>query len=96
MKDSGTVEIDPASYDRKVEWPAERKRGPRPRGPYAYKRKTLSTRITAETRKRLDMAAEASGRSLSQEIELRLEQSFLIDRLGIEIGDFDVTPEKVG
>ena len=50
--------------------------GPRPRGPFEDKRKTLTTRITDRTRKRLDKAAQATGRSLSQEIEFRLEQSF--------------------
>ncbi len=40
------------------------------------KRKTLSTRITSDLRDRLDKSADESGRSLSQEIEFRLEQSF--------------------
>ena len=52
------------------------KRGPRPRGPYEHKRKTLTTRITEDTRKRLEQEADARGRSLSQEIELRLDRSF--------------------
>ena len=55
------------------------KRGPRPRGPYVDKRRTLTTRITNETRERLDAAAKATDRSLSQEIEFRLEHSFLQD-----------------
>ena len=55
------------------------KRGPRPRGPYADKRKTLTTRITNKTRESLDAAAKATDRSLSQEIEFRLERSFLQD-----------------
>ncbi len=55
------------------------KRGPRPRGPYADKRKTLTTRITNKTRENLDAAAKATDRSLSQEIEFRLERSFLQD-----------------
>jgi hypothetical protein len=38
-------------------------------------RKTTSTRITPEVRARLDEAAISSGRSLAQEIEIRLEQS---------------------
>jgi hypothetical protein len=50
--------------------------GPRPRGPFEDKRATLTTRITEETRKKLDKAASANGNSLSQEIESRLEQSF--------------------
>ncbi len=60
---------------RRTKEPAKRP-GPRPRGPYADKRRTLTTRITDRTRKRLDKAAQATGRSLSQEIEFRLEQSF--------------------
>ncbi len=52
------------------------KPGPKPRGPFADKRRTLTTRITDRTRQRLDDAAAATDRSLSQEIELRLERSF--------------------
>ncbi len=40
------------------------------------RRKTTSTRITPETRARLEEGAAQSGRSLAQEIEFRLEQSF--------------------
>lgn len=40
------------------------------------RRKTFTTRITAKTRALLEQAAAESGRSLSQEIELRLEKSF--------------------
>jgi len=50
--------------------------GRQPLGPFAGKHKTFTTRITPETRARLDAAAAESGRSLSQEIELRLERSF--------------------
>jgi hypothetical protein len=39
-------------------------------------RVAILSRTTLEMRKRLDDAAAASGRSLAQEIELRLEQSF--------------------
>ena len=55
---------------------SNRPTGRPPRGEYADKRKTLTTRITAKLRKQLEQAAEKSGRSLSQEIEFRLEQSF--------------------
>ena len=47
-----------------------------PKGEFHDKRKTLSTRITAGLRDQLEEAATESGRSLSQEIELRLMQSF--------------------
>jgi|2_EtaG_2_1085320.scaffolds.fasta_scaffold05120_5 hypothetical protein len=47
--------------------------GKTPSGP---KRKTISTRITKETRNALEDACVITGRSLSQEIELRLVQSF--------------------
>ena len=40
------------------------------------RRKTTSTRITPETRAQLEAASAHSGRSLAQEIEFRLEQSF--------------------
>ncbi len=52
------------------------KPGPKPRGPFADKRRTLTTRITDRTRQRLEDAAAATDRSLSQEIEMRLERSF--------------------
>src|SRR5262245_50912099 len=41
------------------------------------KRFALGLRVTEERRRALDEAAAKSGRSISQEIELRLEQSFL-------------------
>ncbi len=56
-----------------------KKRGPRPQGPFEDKRRTLSTRITDETRTKLEGAREATGRSLSQEIEFRLDASFRDD-----------------
>lgn len=45
------------------------------------KRSTLSVRLTPEGRARLDKAASASGRSLAQEVEMRLENSFAQDVL---------------
>lgn len=53
----------------------EGKPGPKPRGPYHYKRKTLTTRVTEGTRQRIEGDAVASGRSLAQEVELQLERS---------------------
>lgn len=47
-----------------------------PRGPYSGKSSAISTRVTADLRKRLDRAAARSDRSLSQEIEHRLDHSF--------------------
>jgi len=43
------------------------------------RRKTTSTRITPELRAKIDAAAEQSERSLAQEVEFRLEQSFAVD-----------------
>lgn len=37
---------------------------------------TISVRITPQLRKRLDEVSAQNGRSLSQEVEIRLEQSF--------------------
>jgi len=54
-----------------------KRRGPKPRGPFVGKRRTLTTKITEATRKRLEEAAAETDRSLSQEIEFRLEGSFL-------------------
>ncbi len=57
-----------------------KRRGPSPRGPYQDKRANIATRVTHQTRTALEEAADASGRSLSQEIELRLERSFERER----------------
>lgn len=43
------------------------------------KRGVIAVRATEEFRARIDAAAAASGRSMSQEIEARLEESFRID-----------------
>ena len=45
------------------------------------KRHSLTIRTTKELRESLEQAAEASGRSLAQEVELRLERSFDRDRM---------------
>jgi hypothetical protein len=54
-------------------------KGPRPKGEYAGKSSVFSTRIRPDLRKRLETAAKASGRSLSQEVEHRLRRSFVED-----------------
>lgn len=54
--------------------------GRKPRGEFAGKTATLTTRITPATREALERAAQKSGRSLSQEAEHRLDQSLLINR----------------
>jgi hypothetical protein len=61
-----------------------RKRAPgagrKPRGEFRGKSATLATRITPGTRAALDRAARKSGRSLSQEVESRLDLSIRRDR----------------
>ena len=54
----------------------DRQQGRRPLGPDEGKRSVLNARITTSLRAKLEMAAAETGRSLSQEIELRLEDSF--------------------
>ena len=56
------------------------KRGRKPKGEYQGKSVVFSTRLRADTKKALEVAAEASGRSLSQEAEHRLRRSFDEDR----------------
>jgi len=56
-----------------------RGRPPLPEG--HARRATIALRATAELRTRLGEAALASGRSLSQEAELRLENSFRDDEI---------------
>lgn len=57
------------------------KPGPKPRGPFEDRRKTFTTRITEKTKAGLVEAARGADRSLSQEIELRLEQSLEQDEV---------------
>jgi len=55
----------------------KRKRLGRPtKPPTPGERVPVGFRITAQTKQKLEAAAIESGRSLSQEAELRLEQSF--------------------
>ncbi|MFJ7441292.1 hypothetical protein ACIQW5_27020 [Methylorubrum thiocyanatum] len=49
-------------------------------GPDARKRVPLSLRTTPELRARLCLAADQSGRSLAQEVEFRLENSFVAEQ----------------
>ena len=58
------------------EKPKGRKRGRPPQGPYSDKQKVISTRVTGDIRKALEDERKRTGRSLSQEIEMRLRQSF--------------------
>ncbi len=55
---------------------ASKRLGRPKRKPKPGERVPLGLRVTAETKQRLDDAAEQSGRSQSQEAELRLERSF--------------------
>ena len=52
-----------------------RKRGRPPKGEFANKKATLTTRITEPVRDGLEREAKRNGRSLSQEIERRLFES---------------------
>lgn len=63
-----------------------KKPGAKPKGPYEQKIRTLTTRITERTRIKLENAASMSGRSLSQEIELRLNRS--LDQDDVRYQDF--------
>ena len=60
----------------------KRKRAPgagrKPKGEFAGKTATVTTRIMPDTREALEAAALASNRSLSQELELRLSTSILV------------------
>jgi hypothetical protein len=55
------------------------KRGRPPKGPYTGRTVVFSTRIRPDTRGRLEAAARAAGRSLSQEFEHRLRRTFTED-----------------
>lgn len=53
-----------------------KRRGRPTKAPVEGERVPLSLRVTAELKRDLDRSAEAVGRSLSQEAEIRLERSF--------------------
>jgi hypothetical protein len=53
----------------------------RPGRPSKGKRGTFTFRVTGFLRGHLEAAADASGRSVSEEIEHRLEQTYLLDRV---------------
>ena len=57
-----------------------RKKIGRPKLPRGQgKRAQLNVRVTDELKNNMDAAAKASGRSVAQEVEFRLEQSFMDD-----------------
>jgi hypothetical protein len=56
------------------------RRGRPPKGDFHNKSAVFSTRITPETRAAIEAAADASGRSISQEVEQRLKDSFRAGR----------------
>src|SRR6516164_3768972 len=73
-------------WDKKG-WVRMGKRGPQPKGEYGRKigrTAVLSARIQPDTRRRLVDATEASGRSLSQELEHRLRRTFIDDDKAVE------------
>ncbi len=67
---------------------ATRKKAPNAKPPKRVdRRKTMSTRLTPETRAKLEAATTKSRRSLAQEIEFRLEQSFAKEKSQAEFSD---------
>jgi hypothetical protein len=59
-----------------MQTPKKRRTGRPGREPNPGERVGMSLRVTPETKRRLDAAAMEKGRSLSQEAEVRLDQSF--------------------
>ena len=57
----------------------KKKRGRPPLPPTEGKREVITLRVTGELRRRLNSAALETGRSMSQEAELRIEWSFQRD-----------------
>ena len=66
------------------------RRGRPPLPPEEGRRWTLNTRTTLELRTRLEAAAKASGRSLSHEIEIRLQESVMKDDFFKNTGGYDL------
>jgi TraY domain len=69
--------------------PKAKSRGGRPRRrePRPGERVSLGLRVTPECKARLDAVARASGRSQSQEAELRIESSFRDQKILVEALD---------
>lgn len=68
-----------------AEKPAEKKRRGRPALPANEgKRFPLNMRTTKDLRDQLELAAAGTGRSLAQEVESRLEASFLAENIKLE------------
>jgi len=63
------------------------------RGAVAGKRYPVNIRTTFDVRSQLEAAAAASGRSLAQEAEFRIEQTFAAERSLIEALNFNYGPE---
>lgn len=60
---------------------AAKNKGGRPRHHEEAKREQIGLRVTPTMKRQIAAAAEGSGRSIAQEVEQRLEMSFLEDRL---------------
>ena len=59
--------------------------------PEAGERVQLSFMVAPELKRQLDAAANASGRSQSQEAEIRLEKSFLTSGMKLTVGMLSTT-----
>src|SRR6476659_6020611 len=57
------------------------------------KRVGLGLKVSAETKRRLDRSAEASGLSQSQEAERRIELSYNYERV---LGDYEAALSRLG
>jgi predicted transcriptional regulator len=68
--------MDKSEQARKAQWHRKKLGGPQKRELKPGERVALSLRMTPGLKRRLDAAADANGRSQSQEAEFRLEQSF--------------------
>lgn len=71
----------PAEEEEMMRKQERKKRGRPPMEPGRAKRSSFNTRIRPGLKSDLEREAATSGRSLSEEIEFRLEVSFISDRL---------------
>jgi TraY domain-containing protein len=58
--------------------------GRKPKAPNPGQRASLGLKVTPEIKRKLDLAAQANGRTQSQEAEVRLENSFRDERLMVD------------
>jgi len=69
-------------------------RGRPPLPPEEGKRVPLNMRTTQDLRDKIEAAAKAAGRSIAQEVEIRLERSFHDDGMKSDLGRIETAAKE--